>query len=135
MAHPSRTSPRIEHLQQEHLRVQQSPTLLEKFPELKSITVDLAHYDPDGFTRNSQIKYTVNVAHAKSVFCVGCHNQECVRGGFDLSTALATAVAEGRSSASGEICCPGWRNRATIDTNPCGNILRYQLSLGYGSDD
>jgi hypothetical protein len=131
MTHSPRTSPRSEHLQSENLRVQASPTLADKFPKLKSMTVDLGYFGAEGVSPSSQIKYTVNVAHAKSVFRVGCHNQECVRGDFDLTDALAEAVTAKLTTVSGEIRCQGWRGRATIDTVPCGNILRYKLTLAY----
>jgi hypothetical protein len=131
MTHSPRTSPRAEYLQQENLRVQASPSIAEKFPSLKAVTVDLGYYNAENLARSSQIKYTVNVAHAKSVFRVACHNQECVRGDFDLSEVLARAVLAGDTSVSGEICCQGWRSRATVDTVPCGNILRYKLTLDY----
>lgn len=131
MTHSPRTSPRNEYLQQENQRVQASPSIAEKFPCLKTVTVDLGHYDPEGLTRSSQIKYTVNLEHAKSVFRVACHNPECVRGDFDLSDVLAEAVAARRTSVSGEACCHGWRSRATIDSVPCRNILRYKLTLGH----
>jgi hypothetical protein len=131
MIHSPRTSPRSEYLQQEGLRVKESPSLAEKFPRLKSLTVDLGYYGEEGVACSSQIKYTVNLEHAKSVFRVGCHNQECVRGDFDLSEAIATAVAGKRTSIAGELCCQGWRNRAGIDTIPCRNLLRYKLTLSY----
>ena len=131
MMHSPRTSPRSEYLQQENLRVLGSPTLQGKFPNLKSLTVDLGYFDQEGMARSSQIKYTVNLDHAKSIFRVGCHNQECVRGDFDLSDVVSQAVQAGRESVSGEICCQGWRSRATIDTVPCHNILRYKLTLSY----
>jgi hypothetical protein len=95
------------------------------------LTVDLDHYDDEGTSRSSQIKYTVNLEHAKSVFRVSCHNPECVGGDFDLSDALADAVSARDTSASGEIRCEGWRSRATIDTVPCGNILRYRFTMTY----
>ena len=79
MIQSPRTSPRSEFMQQENLRVQQSSTLKEKLPKLKTLTVELSHYDPEGVSRSSQVKQTVNVAFAKSVFRVACHNQECVR--------------------------------------------------------
>ena len=129
--HSPRTSPRSEYLLQEKQRVLESPTLAEKFRKLKSLTVDLGFYDPEGVTRSSQIKYTVNLEHAKSVFRFGCHNHECVRGDFDLSAVLATAVTARRTTASGEMRCEGWRSRAGIDTVPCHNILRYKLTLKY----
>ena len=125
------TSPRVEHLRQENLRAQASPSLAESFPHLKSATVDLGYYHPGKLTRNSQIKYTVNLEHAKSIFRIGCPNHECVGGDFDLSDALGRAVRARQTNVAGEICCPGWRSRSTIDVVPCSNILRYELSLGY----
>jgi len=131
MIHSPRTTPRSEYQQQEGLRAKESPSLAEKYPRLKSLTVDLGYYGEDGITRNSQIKYTVTLTHARSVFRIGCHNQECIRGDFDLSDVIATAVTEKRTSVSGECCCQGWRNRAGIDTVPCHNLLRYKLTLTY----
>ena len=129
--HVQRINPRKEYLLKEQQRVQESPSLVEKFQKLKSLTVDLSYYNPEGVTKNSQVKYTVNLEHAKSVFRFGCHNHECVRGDFDLSEVLAGAVAARRKAVSGEMRCQGWRNRAGIDTVPCHNLLRYKLTLKY----
>ena len=107
--------------------------MADKFPELKALTIDLGYYDSEGFARCSQIKYTINLEHARSMFCVACHNQECVRGDFELSAAIAGAVAARETNASGEIRCQGWRSRSTIDTVPCHNLLRYALTLDYHS--
>jgi|ERR1043165_4648635 hypothetical protein len=126
-----RTSPRNEHLQREKIRVEASPSLAEKYPELKSLTVELGYYDSAGRSRNSQIKLTVNLQYERSVFQFGCHNPECVEGNFDLSSVLAQAVAGRETYVDGEIRCGGWRNRAGIGVNPCGNLLRYELMLGY----
>lgn len=131
--HGPKTSPRGEYLQQEKLRVLASPSLAEKFPKLDSLTLDLSFYDPAGLTKNSQIKYTVNLENAKSVFRFACQNHECVRGDFDLSEVLAEAVAARRTSVTGEIRCQGWRSRSTIETQACKNILRYKLNLAYGA--
>jgi hypothetical protein len=131
MIHSPRTTPRSEYLQQEKLRVDGSAVLAEKYPKLHTLTVDLGYYSEEGIARSSQVKYTVNLEHAKSIFRVGCHNQECVRGDFDLTEVIAAAVAARKTSVSGELCCQGWRNRAGIDTIPCRNLLRYKLTLGY----
>lgn len=127
----AKSNPRSEHTQQQKLRVQASPSLAEKFPTLKSLTVDLGFYDPAGLVRSSQIKYTVNPEHAKSVFCFACHNYECIRGDFDLSEVLAAAIGTKKKTVTGEVCCQGWRSRATIDSEPCHNLLRYKLTLAY----
>jgi hypothetical protein len=77
------------------------------------------------------MKYTVNLAHAKSRIRFSCPNNECVGGDFDLSTELANAVAARHESTSGELVCQGWRSRTTIENLFCHNILRYKLSIGY----
>lgn len=129
--HVQKVNPRKEYLLKEQQRVLESPSLAEKFSKLKSLTVDLSYFNPEGVTKNSQVKYTVNLEHAKSVFRFGCQNHECIRGDFDLSDVLAEAVTARRKSVFGEVRCHGWRNRAGIDTVPCHNLLRYKLTLKY----
>lgn len=129
--HHQRTGPRAEYRQQSELRIKASASLAEKFKQLKSLTVDLAFYNPEGVTRTSQIKYSVNIENAKSAFSFSCPNNECVRGDFDLSEHLAKAIAARKKSVSGEMCCEGWRSKTSIDTVRCANILRYKLTLGY----
>ena len=123
--------PRFEYREQEEQRVKASPTLAESFRQLKLLIVDLGYYNADGLTKNSQIKYTPNLDHARSVFRIDCPNQGCVGGDFDLTEPLAAAVAAHRTAVSGEMCCQGWQSKTTIDTVHCHNILRYKLSLAY----
>jgi len=130
--HHHKFTPRADYRQQEGQRANESVSLSEKFRDLKSLTVEFGYFSPEGATRNRQIKYTVNPEHAKSVFRLDCHNSECVRGDYDLSEALAQAVAARKATVTGEMCCQGWLNKATIDQIHCHNILRYKLSLAYG---
>ena len=116
---------------EEGQRVTDSVTLSVKFPRLKSLKVDLEYYTADGATRSSQIKYVVNLAHAKSVFRFDCLNKECVCGDFDLSEVLAKAVAARHPLETGEMRCQGWRNKDEIKKVYCRNILRYKLHLAY----
>ena len=108
-----------------------SPCLADKFEKLKSLTVNVAHYDSKGVTQNSQLKYVVNIEHAKSVFRFRCPNEECIRGDFDLTEELAGAVAKHRTLVTGELSCQGWQNKAMINTVHCHNILHYELKLAY----
>ncbi len=126
-----RLGARAEYRQQEGQRVKDSATLADRFRKLKSLTVHLVYFDPDGLTKSSQIKYEVNIANAKSVFRFSCPNNECVRGDFDLTEELAKAVAARRTTVTGEMTCQGWRSKTTIDTVRCHNILRYKLRLMY----
>jgi hypothetical protein len=126
-----RTGARFEHREQESQRVKDSPSLADRFRKLKSLTVDLSFYDPEGVSKTSQVKYTVNITNAKSVFRFNCPNTECIRGDFDLTDQLATAVAKRKTMVTGEMVCQGWRSKTTVDTVRCANILRYKLTLGY----
>jgi hypothetical protein len=126
-----KTSPRAEYRQRENLRINASPNLAVKFRGLKSLTLDLAFYDAEGLHKTSEIKYTVNLANAKSVFSFSCPNNECVGGDFDLSEKLAEAVAAHLTTTSGELRCQGWQSKTTIESTHCHRVLRYKLSLGY----
>ncbi len=124
-------TPRADYRQQESQRVNESVSLSEKYRELKSLTVEFAHFSADGLSRNGQIKYMVNPSHAKSVFRLDCPNAECIRGDYDLSEALAKAVGARDATVTGELCCQGWLSKTTIDSIHCNNILKYKLNLEY----
>lgn len=129
--HQQRFGARSEYRLQESQRVKDSATLASVFAKLKSLTVELEHRDPDGGNKGSQVKYTVNIQNAKSVFRFDCPNSECIRGDFDLSAEVAKAVRERRKVVSGEKVCQGWRSKVTIDSVRCQNVLRYKFTLGY----
>jgi len=131
MISPRKANPRAEYRLREVQRVNRSVSLAEKFPKLKALTVDLAYFDIDGHTKTGELRYKVNVHHAKSVFSFVCPSAECMGGDFDLSGAVAHAVAGRRKMAEGEIRCQGIRIRSREDKAPCQNLLRYKLTLGY----
>ena len=122
---------RAEYRDQEGERVKASPSLADKFRKLKSLIVKLGYYNPRGLAPNSQLNYVVNLENAKSVFRFRCPNEECIRGDFDLTKELAGAVAQKRTTVTGEMSCQGWQNKAAIDAVHCHNILRYKLKLAY----
>ena len=131
MMTPRKANPRAEYRPREIQRVNNSISLAEKFPKLKSLMVDLAYFDTDGLTKSGELKYRVNVHYAKSVFSFACPSHECVGGDFDLSGAVAQAVSDRHKIAQGEIRCKGWRTLPKETKEPCRNLLRYKLSLGY----
>src|ERR1043166_8294683 len=90
---------------EESQRVDESPTLAAKYPQLKSLTADLHFSDSERSTVNSRIKYTITLDVSKSVFRFSCPNNECIRGDYDLSEELADAIAERRTQVSGEKPC------------------------------
>jgi hypothetical protein len=131
MMPPRRTNPRAEYRLRQTQLVQESVSLAEKYPHLKGLTVNLAYFDSEGVNKNSEMKYKVNVNHAKSMFCFVCQSGECVGGDFDLSDVLAKAVAGKRKLAIGELRCKGYRKKVNLDRIPCQTLLRYKLTLLY----
>jgi len=125
-------TPRADYRIAESLRAKASVSLAEEFPELMALTVEFAYFSPEGVTRNSKIKYTVNPAFARSVFRLDCMNSECVAGDYDLSAVIAKAVAARQATVTGEMSCQGWLSKTTIDRVHCHNLMRYDLSLTYG---
>jgi hypothetical protein len=131
MMYRLREGPRFEYREQESQRVKGSPSLSDKFPQLKSLAVDLGYFNAAGVTKNSQIKFSPNLVNAKSVFRIDCPNNGCIGGDFDLTEPLAKAVAAHRTTVSAEMCCQGWQSKTTINSVHCHNILRYTLNLAY----
>ena len=131
MMHQHKVDERKEYRQQEAQRISDSASLADRFPRLKSLSVVLACFDPRGVTKKSELKYTVNLTKAKSVFRFLCPNTTCIGGDFDLSEELATVVDEHGETASGEVRCQGWQSKTTVGEVHCHHILRYTLSLGY----
>lgn len=124
-------NPRAEYRLRQRERIEGSPSIAEKFPRLKALTVNLAYFDAAGVTKNGEMKCRMNVQHAKSVLCFACSGGECIGGDFDLSEELAKAVASRRKVATGEMRCQGWHKKPKIERAPCQSLLRYKLSLDY----
>jgi hypothetical protein len=116
---------------EQRVRITEAPTLAEKFPSLKSLKVRLQFLNHATAVSQNQMKYAVNLLHAKSIFTFRCQNPECIGGDFDLSGELASAVKGGHRKAAGELLCQGWRARETINSTRCSKVLRFELILGF----
>jgi hypothetical protein len=112
-------------------RIIEAPTLAEQFPSLRSLKVRLQFLNHSAAESRNELKYSVNLLHAKSIFTFRCQNPECIGGDFDLSRELAAAVNGGRRKAAGEMQCQGWRARDTINATHCSKVLRFELSLAF----
>jgi hypothetical protein len=128
---PRKTNPRAEYRLKQRERIEASLGMADKFPRLSALTVNLKYYDSEGITKNGEMKFKLNVKHAKSVLWFACPGGECVGGDFDLSEALAKAVSARRKVAMGEMRCLGERKRGDREKVPCQALLRYKLTLAY----
>ena len=129
----NRTSkgPRGEYCLQQRQRVEESTPLAASYPQLRTLTVNLQYLDPEGIIRTREVKYRVNLEHAKAVFLFACPSTECFGGDFDLSAELASAVTRRRKAVAGEMRCQGRCKKAFRGAEPCRSVLRYTLSLAY----
>ncbi len=124
-------SPRQEYRFRQRERIEASPLIAEKFPHLKAIRVTLEFFDATGATKQGGMKCRLYVEHARSVLWFACPGVECTWGDFDLSEALAKAVAGRHKVATGELRCQGTRKRGDREPEVCGTVLRYKLNLNY----
>ncbi len=129
--YPPKHSARGKYLLEERERVKLAASLADTFPSLRSLGGLLSFFAPFGRSPLSEVKCTFNLAHTKALFRFACYNNECVGGNFDLSAALAGAVAEHRNTINGELRCQGWQSKATIDRVTCDHVLRYKLTLEF----
>ena len=126
-----KSNPRQEYRLKQRERIEASPVLAKQFPRLKRLAVTLEYYDASGTTKQGGMKCTLNVEHARSMLWFACPAVDCLCGDFDLSAALASAVAGRRKVAAGELRCQGERKRGDRERVPCQALLRYKLHLIY----
>jgi len=130
--HVRKPNPRMEYRLRRTEEINESPTLSAKFPNLKLLHITVDYFDSSGRIRNGGMKYKLNLAHGKSLFCFNCVNSDCAGGDYDLSERLAQAIETCRKVVQGELRCQGMRhNKELKESRPCQSILRYKLTLGY----
>ena len=129
--HVPAPNPRREYRLKQREQIEASALLAKRFPELKALKVTLEYYDADGVKKNGEMKCKLNMEHGRSALWFACPGVECMEGDFDLSEALAKAVAGRRKAVTGAQVCPGTRKQGKDGRVPCGALLRYQLNLNY----
>jgi hypothetical protein len=124
-------NPRAEHRHAQRERVDEAVRLAEKYPQLKTLKVALEFVNREGMTKITEMKYSANLEHAKSVVVFVCPVSECCGGDFDLTAKLADAVTKRRTKVAGEMHCLGSYKKASGQVAPCRSLLRYTLNLVY----
>jgi hypothetical protein len=128
---PPRRKLRLEYRLRQKEQMDASPFVTEKFPKLKRLNLILQYFDADGITKNADMKCKMNIEHTRSMLVFACPCQECLEGDFDLTEALANAVAKRRKIATGELRCQGTRKRLNLEPGPCHTLLRFEMILDY----
>jgi hypothetical protein len=129
--HVPKRSPRQEYRLQQRERIEASPLMAKKFPRLKALKVTLEFFDAAGVAKQGGMRCKMNVELARSALWFACPGVECTCGDFDLSKALAKAVAGRSKVATGELRCGGTRKHGDREPVACGTVLRFTLNLNY----
>jgi hypothetical protein len=124
-------NPRAEHRLAQRQRVDEAGSMAEKYPQLKTLKVALKFVNREGMTKTTEMKYTANPEHAKSVLVFVCPSSECCGGDFDLTAKLAEAVTRRQTKVTGEMHCLGSLKKASGQSVPCRSLLLYTLNLVY----
>ena len=128
---PRKSNPRQEYRLKQRERIEASPVMAKQYPRLKALKVLLGYFDAAGTSKNGELKCRLNVELARSMLWFACPSMECVCGDFDLTEAVAKAVAGRHKVAAGELRCEGTRKHGDREPVACGTLLRYKLSLIY----
>jgi hypothetical protein len=128
---PRKLNPRQQYRLRQRDLIEASPFIAEKFPHLKALKLSLEYYDAAATTKSAELKCTLNLGRARSALWYACPCHDCIGGDFDLSEALANAVAGQRRQMTGDLRCAGTRKEAHGDRVPCKTLLRYRLNLSY----
>jgi len=128
---PRKISPRAAYRLKQRAQIEASPLMATKLPRLKALKVTVEYFNAAGTRKNGEMRCKLNVEQSRSALWFACRGGECVGGDFDLSEALAKAVAGRRKVVTGELRCPGTRKRGDDEVVPCQTLLRYKLNLNY----
>ena len=111
-------------------RVEKSAILAVRYPELKTLVLNLVYFGRGIASWGYGVRYWTNLVTAKSALYFRCPDSLCKDGGFDLSANLSSAVAQHQRSVVGAMRCPGYRDQ-TSKRVPCESILHFKINLAF----
>lgn len=107
-----------------------APLISEKYPNVQKIVIEMIFKDFDGF--NDPAPRTMDFpSDARAYFHINCPYWECIDGGFDLNTAVATTIHKRQTNFSDALKCQGWQDRERIHRHHCFLELRFKISVLY----
>ena len=125
---------RRKHIEREERKAQRvqredvAGKLLQKVPDLTSLSLAIHETRPTGGTNDNQYIRRVVVEHAPALFEVPCSFSGCTDGGYDVTREILYALTSRKARFEGEHTCSG--NSSAGD---CGRVLRYVATATYRS--
>src|SRR4051812_34452772 len=119
-------------IQREERRVQRvqredaAGKLIERAPDLTSLSISIRETRPEGCVSDTQYTRRVVVASAPALFEVPCAYPDCEDGGYDVTREILLALASHLESFEGEQSC-----RGRCGSLECTRVLRYAGTATY----
>lgn len=109
-----------------HEREDAAGKLLQKVPDLASLSLAIHEVRPDGWASDAQYIRRVVVEHAPALFEMPCSYAYCKDGGYDVTREILDALSSHKARFEGECAC-----RGSCGTSDCARILRYVATATY----
>ncbi len=132
MARKKRPDAAEAHELRRYERESYAQTIAAEYPGVRSIRIAVRFKDADGQCDPEPQTRTYSPG-MKAFFEIRCPFRECVLGGFDFGGAVAVAVRQRQSKASGEAACSGWQDRERINKHACMLKASYEIDITYGA--
>jgi hypothetical protein len=100
--------------------------LLQKIPDLTSLSIAIHEMKPDGCLNNTLYTRRIVLEHAPALFEVPCSYAHCTDGGYEVTREVLFALDSRKMRFEGEQSCSG--RCGVVD---CGRVLRYVATATY----
>lgn len=102
----------------------------DRYPNVKSITLDMNYSDPDGFAMPHKRSIVMN-NEDYAYFKFDCPYRECVNGGHDLNSVVSEMLKNNQEEIAGSLSCQGWQDEERINQHRCLCLLQYKIIIEY----
>jgi len=113
-------------------RLQGQAKMHEKYPQVRSLAVNLMISPPDYETEPTLNGRSFG-PDSLAFFEFRCKNVECTQGGFDITETVSDSIAKGERSINGRRVCHGMHGRSprAHNTIRCNYELNFRININY----
>lgn len=122
-----RNAERDERTLQRHEREDSAGKLLQKVPDLLTLSLAVQESRPEAGTGASQYIRRIVVEHAPALFEMPCSYAYCKDGGYDVTREVLDALSARKTNFEGESSCRGTSGQ----TGDCARVLHYVGTATY----
>ena len=120
-----------------HLKEQeriQAGYIKDRYPHVVELIFQFTFRDPDPVWQTVRPPWDEKIIRRpqhSALFKFDCRYEECVGGGFDLSSEVRQMIESGEPECSGVLSCQGWQDRERVGQHHCWLELTYKVTASY----